>query len=182
MTAPSEIGSSKSLRHNFLTRKKVTLFSMSHICKKHSIANDWKLIQRKKMLSKRRWKNVPLDLFGVNLLLEFLVSPAPALQLQEMLIALLLDIFLPSICLPGEMASEQVRPLDRLRTLMRASKASGLPLAWKYFLANARMADFNCSFKYRALGEPNHTLRHPRCHNRYGYSLGPCCGVSRGSR
>jgi hypothetical protein len=112
MTAPFEIGSSKNVRHSFLTRKKVTLFPMSPICKQHSIANDWKLTQGRKMISKRRRKNVLLGDFGDNLFLEFLMFPAPALQPHKMLMALVLDLFLSSIWLPGEMASDQVRPLN----------------------------------------------------------------------
>lgn len=76
---PFEIGSSKSLRHNFLTRTKVTLFSMSLICKQRSIANDWKLMQGMKVISKKRRKNLLLETFGVDQFLEFLIFLAPAL-------------------------------------------------------------------------------------------------------
>ena len=54
----------------------------------------------------RRRKNVLLDAFGVGQFFKFLIFPAPALQLPKLLIALVLDLCLPSICLLGETASE----------------------------------------------------------------------------
>jgi len=79
MNAPFEICSSKRLLHSFLTRKDVTHFSMADISKQRSIANEWKLVQGMKMASKRRQRNVMLEVFGANQFLVFLIFPAPAL-------------------------------------------------------------------------------------------------------
>ena len=69
MNAHVNIGPSKSLRHLFLTRKNVMLFSMSYTRKQCCLANDWKLMQGIKVMSKRRRENVLLEEVGVGLFL-----------------------------------------------------------------------------------------------------------------
>ena len=64
------------------------------------------------MESKRRRKSVLLEVFGTNQFLEFLIFLAPALWPQKVLIALVLDLLLLSICLLCEMTSEQIGPLN----------------------------------------------------------------------
>ena len=90
----------------FLDTHKATLFSVLHICKQRSIANDRKLNSRYEVISKRRQKNALLEVFGIGQFLVSLIFPAPALKPQKMLIAPILDLFLPSIGLLGDAASK----------------------------------------------------------------------------
>jgi len=158
---------------------------MSHICKQRSIANDWKLIQGMKVISKRRRKKAEERTAGR--VRRWSVLWVPHISCSSFAASEIVDSAGFGSLSAQHMSDRwnsvrAIRRLNWIRTLMRASKAWGLPLAWKYFLANARMADSNCSVKYKDLSEPNHKLRHHKRHHRYGYSPGSWHEVSRGSK